>query len=108
MLTIWQDIEPKKKAVANLLFESDTFERYLKGEVRSVVRNQELLVYEASHPPADIMEEDDDSDDEACEEEEAWADWDGPRYNSARPLSPYEDEGDGDEDEGDGEDDDEE
>ncbi|KAJ8501981.1 hypothetical protein ONZ51_g312 [Trametes cubensis] len=92
-----KEIEPKKKTVSDLLFDSETFERYLKGDVRSIVRNKELLVYEASHPPADMTE--DDSDEEVDEEEEALADWNGPRYHSERPLSPYEDEGDGDEDE---------
>ncbi|KAI0372203.1 hypothetical protein BV20DRAFT_940546 [Pilatotrama ljubarskyi] len=87
-----KDIEPKQKAVSHLLFSHDTFERYLKGEIRSVVRNKELAVYEADEPPASVLEEEQEEDEAYDSEESAdgpGIEWDGPRYHLARSLSPY-------------------
>ncbi|KAI0349465.1 hypothetical protein OH77DRAFT_1525620 [Trametes cingulata] len=86
-----KDIEPKQKTVPDLLFTHDVFERYLKGEIRSVVRNKELAVFKADEPPASVLEEEDEG--VYSEDEEEYADeieWDGPIYHSGRPLSPHE------------------
>lgn len=68
MLTAVQDIDGKKKTVSPLLFERIAFERYLKGEICSVVCNTEQAVYDTDHPPASVLEENDEESDEAEED----------------------------------------
>ncbi|KAI0648047.1 hypothetical protein C8Q79DRAFT_549473 [Trametes meyenii] len=86
--TYRNDIEGKNKTVGHLLFVRDTFERYLKGEIRSVVRNKELAVYKANEPPTSVLEEGDTEDEEDEAEEDYW---EGPHFASGK-LSDYEEE----------------
>ncbi len=69
MLTAVQDIDGKKKTISPLFFEHTAFERYLRGEIRSVVCNTEQAVYEKDHPPASVLEENDEESDEAEEDD---------------------------------------
>lgn len=59
-------MEGRRKAVSSLIFDGESFKRYLVGELVSVARSTELAIYD----PRKIVREESDGDEEDGEDED--------------------------------------